>query len=138
MPTDSPSKAVRECAAADAEGRRGHAALARFVVLGLVALSALPATATPLHAGSLNNTDSHGGAEFRLPSEWQRLGNFFAAVTLPGTADARLNSRAPEARPAPAVRNNMTFAAGGKRLAVKLEMTRAEAGNLLLKQIAPN
>lgn len=33
---------------------------------------------------------------------------------------------------------NMTASASGKQLALKLEMTRAEAGNLLLKQIAPN
>lgn len=33
---------------------------------------------------------------------------------------------------------NMTASASGKQLALKLEMTRAEAGNLLLKQITPN
>lgn len=34
--------------------------------------------------------------------------------------------------------NNMTFSANGKQLAMKLEMSRQTAGNLLLKQITPN
>ena len=34
--------------------------------------------------------------------------------------------------------NNMTASASGKQYALKLEMTRAEAGNLLLQHVAPN
>jgi hypothetical protein len=36
------------------------------------------------------------------------------------------------------VLSNMTASAGGKRLALKLEMSRAEAGNLLPQQVSPN
>lgn len=34
--------------------------------------------------------------------------------------------------------NNMTYSASGKQLALKLEMSRAQFGNLLFPQVAPN
>jgi hypothetical protein len=34
--------------------------------------------------------------------------------------------------------NNMTVTSSGKQLVLKLEMSRAELGNLLLKQVTPN
>ncbi|HEX8853372.1 MAG TPA: hypothetical protein VF754_07795 [Pyrinomonadaceae bacterium] len=37
-----------------------------------------------------------------------------------------------------AILNGMTVSASGKQLAFRLEMSRAEAGNLLLKQVTPN
>lgn len=41
-------------------------------------------------------------------------------------------------RPAGVVWNNMTASASGKQLALRLEMTREAAGNLLLSQITPD
>lgn len=112
------------------------ALLLRYAVLGAVALSVLPSTAAGLASAAQENAEP-------CASTRQRDAQTSFAVSAP------LFQMPLKARPlpltgarrdghAPAAPRNMTASPGGKRLALRLEMTREEAGQLLLRQITPN
>ena len=66
------SKMTRACAADAPEGPRGLYALVRYAVLGLVALSVLPASAAQFKVSAQDNSQQPGGAEARQSSEQQK------------------------------------------------------------------
>lgn len=119
--------------------------LARYAVLGAVALSILPVSAASLPLTAQEMPKQQGGAGPKQSPEQQ--GQDVSArvadagrVTLPPRVNIKplkdlwLKGKLYEGL----VWNSLKVSASGKHLVMKLEMTREAAGNLLLKQIMPN
>ena len=148
MPTDFLNTITRARAASHDLPRRVVASLARYAVLGLVALSILPTT----YAAEANHTlatqdqsNAQGDAQLALDKQ--------IAVTINAESDleqrasvmanligvaAKHQSNKKTGTDETVAWNNMKVSASGKVLTLKLEMSREAAGNLLLKQITPN
>ena len=113
--------------------------LMRYVFLGAVALSILPnssasalAAIQPQTAQSQDQSNHQVDVPARINTS-AFCGLLYKAGQLNAESAFDLNGT-----PVEVVYNNMTVSANGKQLAFNLAMSRADAGNLLLKQIPPN
>jgi hypothetical protein len=108
--------------------------LLRYAVLGAVALSVLPATSAGLAAPcpSAQRHEEQGRVRDAAPQTFALA--FEAPTNVPFFTPACAARRVS----APAAPRGMTASPSGKQLALRLGMTREEAGQLLLRQITPN